>query len=300
MPEIPEGAVPPIRLFYSYAREDEVFRQALDKHLSALKRTGVIAPWHDRRIVPGVDWAHEIDTHLEHAHLILLLVSADFLASDYCWGVEMDRAIAMHRAGLARVVPVMVRPVDIEGVPFASLQALPREAKPITEWRNLDTAWADVAKGIRAAALDVRDRIRTRPDRSGASRLDPAAGDTLYRPAPEAFDIAALASEQVTPRPPAQPPPNTVPVEARHDRIVASSTYPPEAWLEPRGPAVAHLWLNPLVALNDNALRRLSTFFQWQPERPGATYDTIHPAILRWDEVERVGAVTRRGIARPR
>lgn len=190
MPEIPEGAAPPIRLFYSYAREDEVFRQALDKHLSALKRTGVIAPWHDRRIVPGVDWAREIDKHLEDAHLILLLVSADFLHSDYCWGVEMKRALDMHKAGSARVVPVMVRPVDIEGVPFANLQALPKEAKPITEWRNLDTAWADVARGIRAAALDVRDQIRERavqppppppkPAAKRAERLDADGLGQLY------------------------------------------------------------------------------------------------------------------------
>lgn len=170
MPETPDDAGQPIRLFYSYAREDEVFRQALDKHLSALKRTGVIAPWHDRRITPGGDWAHEIDRHLEDAHLILLLVSADFLDSDYCWGVEMERALEIHRAGSARVIPVMVRPVDIEGVPFANLQALPREAKPITEWRNPDSAWADVARGIRAAAQDVRGRIHAR-----TSKVVPAA-----------------------------------------------------------------------------------------------------------------------------
>jgi hypothetical protein len=163
MSELPEGAPPPIRLFYSYAREDEIFRKELDKHLSALKRTGVIAPWHDRRIVPGVDWAHEIDRHLEDAHLVLLLVSADFLASEYCWGVEMTRALEMHGAGTARVVPVMVRPVDIEGVPFANLQALPRDAKPITEWGNPDTAWADVAKGIRLAAKELRDQGIARP-----------------------------------------------------------------------------------------------------------------------------------------
>jgi hypothetical protein len=174
MSEMPQGVAPPIRLFYSYAREDEVFRHALDKHLSALKRTGVIAPWHDRRIVPGVDWAREIDQHLKDAHLILLLVSADFLDSDYCWGVEMKRALEMHRTGSARVVPVMVRPVDIEGVPFANLQALPGGAKPITEWRNVDTAWADVAKGIRAAALDVRDHIHTRAAQGADDRLVPA------------------------------------------------------------------------------------------------------------------------------
>jgi hypothetical protein len=111
---------------------------------------------------------------------------------------------------------------------------------------------------------------------------------------------AAVPAEPVAPRAPAGPPPNAVSVEARDDRIVASSSYPPEAWLEPRGPAVAHLWLNPSVALNENALRRLSTFFQWQGERAGATYDTDTPAVLRWDEGQRVGTVTQRGTARPR
>lgn len=136
-----------------------IFVETLDKHLSVLRRTGVIAPWHDRRITAGREWEHEIDKHLEEAQVILLLVSADFLASDYCWGVEMKRALAKHDAGLARVIPIMIRPVDFfVGVPFAHLQALPQDAKPITEWNNQDAAWADVAKGVRVACSEIRDR----------------------------------------------------------------------------------------------------------------------------------------------
>lgn len=147
----------PIRLFYSYAHEDESFRKKLEKHLTVLMRTRVIAPWHDRRITAGRDWEQEIDKHLEAAQVVLLLVSADFLASDYCWGVEMKRALERHDAGLARAIPVMIRPVDFfAGVPFARLQALPRDAKPITEWLNEDAAWVDVARGIRLACTEVQ------------------------------------------------------------------------------------------------------------------------------------------------
>lgn len=96
------------------------------------------------------------------------------------------------------------------------------------------------------------------------------------------------------------PPPNAINVEARDDRLVASDSYPPEAWLEPRGPAAGQLWLNPAVSLNEYALRRLSTFFRWEPERPGARYETETPASVQWDEGRRVGTVVSRGTARPR
>lgn len=164
----------PVSLFYSYAHEDEPFRNELEKHLAVLRRTGVIAPWHDRRITAGHEWADEIDRYLESAQVILLLVSADFLASDYCWGVEMNRALARHDAGDARVIPVMVRPVDFfSGVPFARLQALPRDARPITEWPNKDAAWADVARGIRLACSEVQQRVA-----KAASISAPARGET--------------------------------------------------------------------------------------------------------------------------
>jgi hypothetical protein len=99
---------------------------------------------------------------------------------------------------------------------------------------------------------------------------------------------------------PGGPPPNATLVEAREDRIVSSSTYPPEAWLEPgNGPAERRLMLNPALALNENALRRLSTFFRFDGERAGSAYLAAVPAVIRWDDGARVGFLVSRGEARP-
>ncbi|QDV53066.1 toll/interleukin-1 receptor domain-containing protein [Gimesia fumaroli] len=136
-------------LFFSYSHQDESLRDELEKHLSLLKRSGTISSWHDRRISAGSEWAGQIDESLESADVILLLVSADFVASDYCYDIEMNRALERHSEGTARVIPVVLRPVDWHSAPFAKLQALPRDAKPITEWPNRDSAFQDVARGIR-------------------------------------------------------------------------------------------------------------------------------------------------------
>src|SRR5438105_4373420 len=144
-----------IEVFYSYAHKDEALRNELEKHLSILHRRGLISSWHDRQIVAGTDWAESIDTHLETASLILLLVSSDFLASDYCYGIEMKRALERHQANEARVIPILLRPVDWDGAPFAHLQALPTGAKAITTWSNQDEAFTSVAAGIRRAIEDL-------------------------------------------------------------------------------------------------------------------------------------------------
>jgi len=102
----------PIEIFCCYAHEDEVWLRKLETHLSLLKRQEIISPWHDRLIVPGTDWAKAIDAHLETASVILLLISAHFFASDYCYGIEMQRALERQEAGEARVVPILVRPVE--------------------------------------------------------------------------------------------------------------------------------------------------------------------------------------------
>lgn len=141
----------PLTLFYSYAYEDETLRNELEKHLSLLQRKGLIATWHDRQIVPGTDWAQAIDTHLNTASVILLLISPDFFASDYCYSIEMQRALERHEANEARVIPILLRPVDWKEAPFRHLQALPTNAKPITSWSNQDEAFADLAAGIRRA-----------------------------------------------------------------------------------------------------------------------------------------------------
>ena len=138
----------PVEIFYAYAREDEALRDELEKHLTTLQRQGLIMSWHDRKVVPGSDWAQEIDTHLATASIILLLISPDFLASDYCYGVEMQRAMARHERGDAHVLPIILRPVHWQTAPFASLQGLPRDMKPVTSWPNRDEAFQDIARGI--------------------------------------------------------------------------------------------------------------------------------------------------------
>jgi tetratricopeptide (TPR) repeat protein len=140
-----------IKVFCSYSHEDEDLRKELDKHIKILERRGVITVWHDRMIVAGEDRKEEIDEHLESADLILLLISADFIASDFCYGREMTRALERHDAGEARVIPVFIRPVNWKEAPFGKLQALPTDAKPVTSWPNHDEAFVIVSEGIERA-----------------------------------------------------------------------------------------------------------------------------------------------------
>ena len=147
------GAVAgPPGLFYSYAHEDEDLRDELAKHLKLLERQGILSSWHDRAIEPGQDWNQEISEQLLAAKIILLLVSANFLASDYIWGHELRVAIERHQHGEARVIPVILRPCDWTTAPFAHLQALPRDARAITQWRNRDEAFASIAEALRQLA----------------------------------------------------------------------------------------------------------------------------------------------------
>lgn len=145
-----------IDICYSYSHKDEGLRDELEKHLSLLKRQGIIRGWHDRKIGAGDEWAVEIDQHFRAAHLILLLISADFLASDYCYDKEMRFAMERHEAGSACVVPVILRACDWQSAPFGKLQALPKETKPVTCWDNRDEAWFGVVAGIRATIEQLR------------------------------------------------------------------------------------------------------------------------------------------------
>src|SRR5579864_1299911 len=140
--------VNPFKLFYCYVHKDRWLRDEIDIHLAILKRKKLIEVWHDREINPGMDYENEIDRHLETADIVLLLVSADFLHSDYCYGKEMARALQRHEEGTACVVPIILRPVFREDAPFGHLQALPSEAKPVTSWENRDEACEDIAKSL--------------------------------------------------------------------------------------------------------------------------------------------------------
>jgi tetratricopeptide (TPR) repeat protein len=147
----------PAKLFYSYSHKDEELRDQLQKHLALMKRQGLIEEWHDRRITVGDEWGGQIDQHLQEADVILLLISADFLASSYCYDVEVDQAMRRHETGDAVVIPVVLRPADWHGAPFGKLQALPKDGKPITMWANADEAFENVAQGIRRLIEALQD-----------------------------------------------------------------------------------------------------------------------------------------------
>src|SRR5260370_24266925 len=138
-------------VFISYAHEDELLKKNLEKHLALLRNLGFITPWHDRNISAGTDWKHKINMYLDAADIILLLVSASFLASEFCYSIEMKQAIQRHEDGLARVIPVILRPVDWKSAPFGTLQALPTDGRPVMgrRWLNRDEAFTNIAEGIR-------------------------------------------------------------------------------------------------------------------------------------------------------
>ncbi len=146
-----------IEVFISYSHKDQVLREDLEIHLSNLKRQGIISSWYNGDITPGAEWERQIMQRLTSAQLILLLISADFIHSDFCYSIEMKQAIDRHNAGEARVIPIVLRPTDWQGAPFGKLQALPTDGKPITgrSWHNLDEAFLDVVKGIRKAIVDL-------------------------------------------------------------------------------------------------------------------------------------------------
>lgn len=163
-----------LEVFCAYSHKDELLRNELETHVSILKRRGIVSVWHDRRIMGGIEWAEKIDEHLNSADIILLLVSSDFIASDYCYDKEMTRAMERHELGEARVIPVMLRPCDWDGAPFFKLQGLPTDMKPVTRWISQDEAFTNIAVGIRRVAEELR---RTSPK--------PAAAHHNARVAPE-------------------------------------------------------------------------------------------------------------------
>jgi hypothetical protein len=144
-----------IKLFYCYAHEDKSFLDELEKHLSNLKRQYHITTWQDQVILPGENWEQEIHSQLQTADLILLLVSPDFMASDYCYSKEMTIALERERNGMCRVIPVILRHIDWIDSPFSHLQKLPADDRPITSWSNRDEAFWDVAVGIRAVVKNL-------------------------------------------------------------------------------------------------------------------------------------------------
>jgi len=154
----------PVRIFCCYAHEDEWLLNKLKTHLRPLQRQGLIDVRHDRDISAGTEWEREIDKHLNTAQFILLLVSPDFINSDYCYSIEMQKALERHENGEAQVIPIILRPclwkIAIKGK-LSKLQALPKDAKPVisANWHNIDEAFFDVAEGIKKVLLEYDNSI---------------------------------------------------------------------------------------------------------------------------------------------
>lgn len=154
------------KLFFSYCHVDEALRDRLEVHLSLMKNQGLIETWHDRGITAGSNFTAAIDENLESADVILLLVSADFLASWYCYSVEMKRALERHKEGMARVIPVILEPCDWHTAPFGKLLAVPKDGKAVTTWANQAEAWTDAVRQIRKAVEEVartKSKMTTAP-----------------------------------------------------------------------------------------------------------------------------------------
>lgn len=145
--EEPEENAP--KAFISYCHKDEAAKDKLLNHLMPLKRVGLIQEWHDRRIEPGQEWEVEIQNELRSADIVLLLVSVDFINSDFCYDSEMRLAMERHENGTAIVIPIILRNCLWALAPFSKLQVLPKNARPISSWEAEDDAYVDVVVGIR-------------------------------------------------------------------------------------------------------------------------------------------------------
>lgn len=185
-------ALIPANIFFCYAPQDEELRSELEKHLSLLKRKGVVRSWSARVIGAGEEWRGAIDRHLEEADVILLLVSADFLASDYLFDVELRRALERHRTERTKVISIILRPCDHgdSDSPLHEVKLqLPDDGRPVTSWPSHDAAFANVIQGLRVAC---------------GWEVDPASGRLAGNPSaahlPRASGGWARARRRATPR----------------------------------------------------------------------------------------------------
>lgn len=154
------------KVFFSYSHKDAAQRDQLEEHLSLMKNQGLIEGWHDTKIEVGSEFDPEIQKNLEASEVILLLISAHFMASNYCYSKEMARAIERHKADEALVIPVILKPCDWHSSPFGGIKAAPEDGKAVSLWADTDEAYADVAKKVRSA-------IEARMARSGARATPP-------------------------------------------------------------------------------------------------------------------------------
>jgi hypothetical protein len=174
-----------LSLFFSYSHADELLRAELAKHLTPLKRSGLITTWYDREITAGGSLDATIMNHLEEADIVLLLVSADFIHSEYCYSREMNRALERHAHGSCVVIPVILRACDWQSTPLGKILATPRDGMPVVQWQDRDEAFLDVAQSIRKAV----EQMQHRPFRAAYESKGVIVGDVTHEPLPSSTSL---------------------------------------------------------------------------------------------------------------
>ncbi|WP_438007032.1 toll/interleukin-1 receptor domain-containing protein [Sorangium sp. So ce321] len=191
----------PLDVFISYAAANERQKDVLRKHLSALKREGKVRTWHTGRVGVGSDRDAELAARLDAAHLIVLLISVDYLAADAQWR-EMERALGRHDAGRARVIPILLDACDWEGTPFSALAPLPPNRVPVMSWKRESEAWTSVTLAIRAAIADCAHRTAapTLMDTIAPTRPAPTArADRTLDTSPAVATLPASGADSAPP-----------------------------------------------------------------------------------------------------
>jgi len=153
-----QDAKTPLKIMFCYSHRNKIQRRQVETHLALLKRQGLIEIWYDRKITAGTEWNGLIDNHLNTSDITLLLISADFLESDYCCDVEMKRAIERHKSGEARVIPVILRKCQWKDTLLKDLQALPSDGLPVDQWTRSNDAYDNIASGIRNVIAELKTR----------------------------------------------------------------------------------------------------------------------------------------------
>jgi AAA+ ATPase superfamily predicted ATPase len=180
----------PLKVFISYCRADERFREELARALSPLVVAREIAVLQDSDIRAGTQWNDEILKLLEEADVVLTLVSPAFFHSNFVVTVEMPKALERANSGQILLVPVVVRPVEWRSTSLAEFQALPRNLTPVSKWDDRDDAYKEIAAGLREAIEEYRRRRleepipveplngpRVRPEQPMPGRNGAAAGE---------------------------------------------------------------------------------------------------------------------------
>jgi hypothetical protein len=196
----------PIKIFFCYAHEDEALLIRLKSHLKPLERQGIIETWYDREIGAGAEWEKEISQRLSTAQIILLLVSPDFMNSEYCYGTELKRALEKHKRGEAQVIAVIGRPVYWQGL-LGQLQVLPKDALPVTDptWYDQDRALYNVTEGLyKAANIILTAQAKPKGEAQGSvlGRQNPVSSSSSLPSSPLRMTTSSntsLSSQLVTP-----------------------------------------------------------------------------------------------------